>query len=308
MKKIFIALAALATIAACNKAEVIETQENDAISFNTPFVDNATKAAQAAHDPSYGAQLFTQFNVWGTANGVAIFAGEKVTGEVGQGKVWHCEKKQYWVNGVDYNFAAVANGEVTPGDDDKLPATISYTANGTSDLIYAENKGIKGKPAGSNSPVALTFSHLLAKVKFTATTNTDIEGYSYTVSDITINNAYDSGVYTIEDESWDSLVKTNGKSFGSITVNKDVKKNECAQEMLLIPISATEKVSISCKMTLNYGGNAIWEETASVTVDTGLLAANAYNFTIGLNVGEEITFSVEKNAAWSEDNNQTIYF
>ncbi len=304
MKKIFIALTALATIAACNKAEVIETQENDAISFNTPFVDNATKAAK---DPSYGAQAFTQFNVWGTANGVAIFAGEKVTGEVGQGEVWHCEKKQYWVDGVDYNFAAVANGVVTLGVD-KLPATISYIADGKSDLIYAENKGIKGKPAGSNSPVALTFSHLLAKVKFTATTNTDIEGYSYTVSDITIKNAYDSGDYTIKDESWDDLVKTDGQSFGSITVNKDLKKNECEQEMLLIPIAATDKVSISCKMTLEYAGETIWEETSEVTVDTGLLAANAYNFTIGLNVGEEITFSVEKNAAWSDYNNQTIYF
>lgn len=304
MKKIIIALAAFASIAACNKAEVIETQENEAIAFNTPFVDNATKAAT---DPSYGAVNFEEFKVWGTANGVAIFAGDKVTGIVGEGQVWECEKKQYWVNGVNYNFAAVASGEVTPGDD-KLPATISYTANGTSDLIYAENKGIVGKAAGENVPVALTFSHLLAKVKFTATTSTDIPGYSYTVSDITIKNAYDSGVYTIKEESWDDLVKTDGQSFGSITVNKDLKKNECKQEMLLIPIAATDKVSISCKMTLEYAGETIWEETSEVTVDTGLLAANAYNFTIGLNVGEEITFSVEKNAAWSEDNNQAIYF
>ena len=45
MKKVFIAFAALATLAACNKAEVIGVPEGEEIAFNEVFVDNATKSA-----------------------------------------------------------------------------------------------------------------------------------------------------------------------------------------------------------------------------------------------------------------------
>ena len=303
MKKTLIALAALAMVAACNKAEVIEVPQGDAIAFENPFVDNATKAT--ATDPSYGAVDFTKFQVWGTANDVAIFNGNDVEGVVGEGNEWSCSNKQYWIEGVKYDFAAVANGKVESLANG-LPATISYTANGTSDLVYAESKNITGQPAGSNVPVALTFSHLLAKVKFTATTNTNVEGYSYTVSDITIKNAYDSGVYTVEGTSWGTLAKTNGQAFGSITVDMNTKSSECAQEKLLIPIAVADKINIACKVTLNFNGEKIWEDTPNVTVNTGLAPANAYNFTIALNVGEEIKFSVVKGPSWTTNGDITI--
>ena len=60
MKKIFIALIAIASVAACNKAEVIETVEGEAIEFSNAFVNNATKAT----DPPYGAVALTSFNVY----------------------------------------------------------------------------------------------------------------------------------------------------------------------------------------------------------------------------------------------------
>ena len=310
MKKLFIALFAVAAATACSNDEFVSV-DREAIDFGTPFIDKSTRAAV---DPSYGGGVneFTQFQVWGTANGVAIFAGENVNGTVGtnvvEGKethVWTCTKKNYWVKGVNYDFAAVANGTVTALANG-LPKTIEYTANGTSDLIYAENKGITGQAAGSNVPVAFTFSHLLAKVKFTATTNTDVEGYSYEISNITIENAYDSGVYTVSDKTWDSLAKTNGQSFDSITLNKTTKTAECAQEKLLIPIAAADKVTVSCTITLKYGEDTIWSDSPTVTVNTGLTAAHAYNFTIACNVGEEITFSVVDDPSWTNGGNVTV--
>ena len=77
MKKLFIALFAVAAATACSNDEFVSV-DREAIDFGTPFIDKSTRAAE---DPSYGGGVneFTQFKVWGTANGVAIFAGENVT-------------------------------------------------------------------------------------------------------------------------------------------------------------------------------------------------------------------------------------
>ena len=310
MKKIFIALAALATIAACNKAEVLETPEGEAISFTNPFVDNATKAAKA-EDPSFnGTAKFENFQVWGTANGVAIFEENDVTGTVGANSVWECNKKQYWVKDVAYKFAAVANGTVTKLANG-LPKTISYAANGTSDLVYAENlgadgNGIIGQTAGSNSKVAFTFTHLLAKVKFTVETNTTVEGYSYEVTDIMIDNAYASGTYDVATKVW-TAEEGDGQSFGEITVSKDAKIQECEQEKLLIPLTG---VTVSYTIALKYGSETIWSEEMTddkaVSLSTQVLAAaNSYNFKITANVGEEIKFTVEENPTWGPSTGNT---
>ena len=45
MKKVFIAILAVAAFAACNKAEVVESAPAAAIAFENAFVDNTTKAA-----------------------------------------------------------------------------------------------------------------------------------------------------------------------------------------------------------------------------------------------------------------------
>ena len=296
MKKIFITLTALATIAACNKAEIIETPEGEAIAFANAFVDNATKAGEAK-DPSFnGEDELTNFQVWGTANGVAIFAGDEVEGTVGENSVWTCEKKQYWVSGVNYDFAAVANGTVASLSDG-LPATISYTANGTSDLIYAESMDVVGQAAGKNDLVEFTFAHLLAKAKFTVETSTDVEEYSYEVTNIKITNAYASGTYDIAQNKWTG-VAGSGQAFSNIIVSSTDNSQECDEEKLLIPL---ETVTVSYDVALKYGSDVIWSQTGNTVTPSGLKleAAKSYNFKITLNIGEEIKFSVVEDPTWT---------
>ena len=313
MKKVLFALLAVAALSSCSNEQTLELNPGDAIEFGNAFVENSTRAAA---DPSLGTTTnpFTSFNVWGTANGVAIYAGEAVTGTVGTGNEWTCSKKNYWVKDVAYKFAAVANGTVATLADG-LPATISYTADGVTDLIYAENfgddiddddvlDGIIGQPAGSNSPVEFTFSHLLAKAKFTVTTNASVAGYSYEVTNIKIANAYESGTYTVANNTWAGVAGAgNGQTFGDIIVNSTTQTAECAQEKLLIPITGA---TVSYTVTLKYNGSAIWSENKSHTAIANLAAANAYNFTIAVNVGEEIKFSVIENAGWTTNPDITI--
>lgn len=295
---------AIAALASCAKEETLVADRGDLIGFNS-FVENSTRAAV---DPSYnGTNKLTKFQVWGTANGVAIYEGQDVTGNVGPNSVWECTKKNYWIEGVTYNFAAVSNGTVRTLSDG-LPATIAYTANGTSDLIYAEKMGIIGKAAGSNVPVPFIFNHLLAKAKFTVSTNTTVEGYSYEITNIKIANAYKSGVYNVGAETlWtDLVVNENGQSFDSVTVNSANKTLECANEKLLIPVN---DVVVSYTVTLKYNGDTIWSETKThdnLTQD--LEAGYSYNFKITVNVGEEIKFNVDEDPSWTStsDNNITL--
>ena len=299
MKRIFVIFALAATLVGCAKEDIVREAPRQAIGFGNMFVENSTRAT----DPSFnGDNKLTEFQVWGTANSVAIYEGQDVEGQVGAGSIWTCTKKNYWIEGVTYNFAAVANGTVESLSNG-LPATIAYTANGTSDLIYAENKGIVGKAAGSNNPVEFTFNHLLAKAKFTVTTNTSVEGYQYEITNIKIANAYASGIYTVGG-SWGTLVVAqDGQAFDSITVNSTNQTAECANEKLLIPI---ENVVVSYTVTLKYNDGQIWSETKTHNLDNDLAAANSYNFKITVNVGEEIKFNVEKDPTWTATDDTTI--
>lgn len=308
MKKLFIAMLAVAAVTACAKDEAISLNQ-ESIDFGAPFVENSTRAT----DPSLGTtgKPFEKFQVWGTAGDVAIYAGDNVTGTVGPNSVWTCTKQNFWVNGVVYKFAAVANGDATVDMKTKvavengLPKTISYTADGVSDLIYAENfgqnnNGIVGQPAGQNSAVALTFNHLLAKAKFTVTTGAIVDGYQYKVTNIKITNAYDSGNYNVANGTW-SDTTDKAQTFDDIIVN--ATSVESANEKLLIPV---ENVAVSFTATLYFGNDVIWSDTVNKTLENDLVAGNSYNFTIGLNIGEEIKFNVATNPGWTNNDPVTV--
>ena len=306
MKKIFIALAALATIAACNKAEVIGTTQDNLIGFGSPFVDNATKAI----DPSYSGEIeFTSFNVWGTVNGgvgtVAIFAGDSVTGSVGENQEWTCATKQYWVNGAKYNFAALANaGKVTLGTD-MLPKTVEYNAANKTDLVYAKSKEYTGKESG-NELVALTFNHLLSLVNFTVKNGSkDAKGYSFIVKDIKINGAT-KGTYYIQADgenaagTWKST-ESAGYTIGDITVDNSIESADCGTALLVIPgtVSVSFNVDICCD-SIKIGTKAY--SKTNIT----LAAGNSYNFIVEPKVGEEIKFNVASDPTWTSNTDITI--
>lgn len=298
---------AVAAVTACAKDEAISLNQ-ESIDFGAPFVENSTRAAV---DPSFGkdANAITEFNVWGTANGVAIYAGQSVKDTDSDG-LWECGTKNYWVNGATYNFAAVVNGDVKSLSNG-LPATISYDADGTSDLVYAEKLGMAGQPAGSNVPVDFTFAHLLSKVKFTVKTEMTAADYRYEVTGINITSAPASGVYTVAAaEKW-APAAAAGQAFDSIIVNATNKVVECASEKLIIP---TSTVSVAYKAALQIKNGENWEtiwaddKTSNpVTLtDVTLAAGNAYNFTISLNIGEEIKFDVDENVSWTNNDPITV--
>ena len=195
MKKILFALCAVATFASCTKNEVL-SYDQEAIGFDNAFVDNSTRSVE---DKSFSTtNMFSDFAVYGFVEGASVFNGIKVGKGITNGELsseWKYDATQYWIAGANYDFYAVApftgdwaiKTDTTPAD---AGATITFTNNdGTQDLLYA---GIVERvgAASNNEAVALTFNHILSKIKFSFKNGYNASSATICVRDIKITNAY----------------------------------------------------------------------------------------------------------------------
>lgn len=347
MKKSIIALLTIASLAACNKAEVISYDKGEAISFTSPFVDNSTKA----YDPSYGASAvaLTQFNVWGTVDGkqdgntvvVPVYTNTSVTGEVGINKTWTAAGvTQYWIRDAWYNFAAVVNGgaNVTLGED-LLPESVIFTSDDNTDLLYSKilNK-IQGQ-ASNNPKVDFSFAHMLSKAVFTVTNTTNQNNiatspYYYKVSNVVINQAVKTGTCTFENKSWSNCSNPASIEFGNITgtsaktdsyeaaaeIRDRADKLTSQYERLLIPYDygtntedvTTDDLSISFTVELYYENGTtdvlINSERATKYVAIKFVPGYSYSFNIEVGLGTPIEFSVTSNPGWEDGTDPTIRY
>ena len=331
MKKVLITVLALAAVA-CNKAEVVEQNQENAIVFDNAFVDNATKVA---YDGSYNTNTLEAFDVYATItrNGKTanIFKQELVKkgNSLGQGTNWSYSSAntQYWVPGNTYKFRAIADGnvanvsEVVALENDKYMATAInlLDASAQKDILVAEET--VDYESGAHT-VKFTFDHILAKVKFTVK-NTILtnNGYSYKVSNIVINDITKEGKYSFE-SGWTigESPETYDLSFGNAVAEgtaeglepADIGYNTSAEsnyDRLMIPTS-NEEFDITFNYQLLKDGVVIDEQTK--TIETGgltLQSGLAYNFIVSLgNPGDPIQFDLEKVSEWEKtgtENNQT---
>ncbi len=303
MKKILISMLAVAALVSCSKEESIRVDQGEAIAFGNAFVDNATRAT----DPSYsGTADFTSFKVWGTvkanetATPVAIFEDDTVTGTVGVNSVWTCDVKQYWIKDALYNFAALANADAVTLGDDKLPKTVTYTADQT-DLVYAKSTQYIGKASG-NDLVAFTFQHLLSKVNFTVVNGSQsATGYSFLVRDIKIAGA-SAGTcdVTTTPVTW-TATADNGYTIADITVDYATASKDCGTALLVVPGAVT--VSFNVDILVDGVVLGTKEYTSAATT---LAPANSYNFVVTPTVGEEIKFTVANDPTWTENTDITV--
>ena len=319
MKKLFVAILAVAALAACAKEEIVSLDKGETIQFGNAFVENATRAT----DKSYsGDKALTAFNLYGTVTGtngtINIYNGCTVTGEVGykvdangdvteDPNVWTCPVNQYWIAGATYAFAAVADGTVASTDTNGMPLTLTCNTavdanNVQKDLLYAEATAT-GKASG-NGKVNFSFSHLLSKAQFTVKSNTQGD-YYYSVKDIQVNN-YVNGTYTINGGTWAVTGEKTNTAFGNINDVRatDANGKTCEFQRLLIPTTAA--FTVSCTIELwNANGDAadvkLATENKTFTVNQDLVAGHAYDFNLSLSVGELIEFTVTEKPKWTND-------
>ena len=338
MKKILLALCAVAALASCTNNEVVNLDQ-EAITFDGAFVDNATKAANT--DDGDGFTITSDnitsvgggtFDVWANtkhgSNIVPILEKEAVTYH-NSGWGYAEASTQYWIPGNTYNFVAVKNGTVTELVNG-LPETITYNWHFNAadylygqDLIYAEVKNVEGQTSGNN-PVSFSFNHLLSKVYFTVDL-TEMsqanENYAYMIS-VSFTNVSESGSYKVSTDTW--TVTEYGDDFNFVFRahrapgdSRDVyllsagDKYVSDKARLVVPAvfdldAATTypALRISGSLETFYGDDMINSEELNIDIAQTFERGHVYNFVLKLgNPGEEIEFTVNDVTGWTTDHN-----
>lgn len=317
MKKILISMLAVAALVSCSKEESILVDQGEAIAFGNAFVDNATRA-DAATDPSYSTTTgkgvaLESFNVYGAVNGVNIFNGNLVEkNSAAYGAAWTLTgAKQYWIAGADYKFVGVVDGSsitgvtaITP-DAAGLPASISYTSDGATDLLC--DVVTVGNAAAPYPLVAFNYTHLLSKVKFSVknTTASDANNYRFVLTSAKLTNAYESGVYDVTAKAWKVEEMAGSKTFvlDLLTIYSAATQYHNT-ELLLLP-GASVGVYVKAEIQATDNGTT-WKKVSEVEKTFSnvvtLAQATAYNFVVELGVGTEIQFTAAEMPDWGNGN------
>ena len=331
MKKLFIAIAALAAMTSCSQDEIMEVAQKQAISFGNAFVGNVTRAAA---DKTYSnTNLINTFKVYGTvtgttgANGTAyIFKGDEVTRPAGlnaynASTAWECQNVQYWIPEATYNFMAIADAEsVSPSDG--LPTTITYKDETTTadavqkDLLLSEleTNGIRTVTTNQSAepgenPVKFTFSHLLSKAKFTFThsgyENATGTTYTFDVKDIRFVDIKKEGTYNIASKEWSTAGTASDLLFGHLEapITVDGLTKESANERIFVPVNYTE-APLTAKFTVQtlINGTVVTSKNYTATIKCNFEAGKAYNFNVSLS-NSKIEFTVVSVNGWGDTNN-----
>ena len=313
MKKVFIAILAVAAFAACNKAEVVETAPGVAIAFDNAFVDNATKAAKDITKAN-----LNDFGVYGTvakgANAALIFANQTVTKS---GNAYTYSPVQYWIEGAQYTFSAYApytNAKWAFTPTDAHNGTLSFdneAAQGEQDLLYAAAAPATASEITTTpAAVSFTFSHLLSKVVFKYTNGFADGKISLNVYDVKINNAAAKGTVAVVAGEAGVWTGTGNyvRSFGADTADPDAalanSEWTTTEHFYLIPVKRT--YNITFKVDLYQAGVLLdtYEHTVNTEID--IQKGKSYSFNATLNPANvnpnsqlyPIVFNVAAVDAW----------
>ena len=315
-KHLFYALAAFGMVA-CMQDEVVTVQQ-DAISFKGAFVENATRAAAPAADPSTTLNTIADFNVWGFMDQPSgeVFKGDKVAKA---GDMWTYANTQYWAPDHTYYFAAVSPADSqnwtldAAGANTYGPGVLSFTnVDGSEDLLYAatsvETPRYDDLQAKGMDAVQLHFNHLLSKVKFSfkngfATDNMSLEVKAIKMTapekgtiDLAVENWWDN-------DDWKLGTEKIELAFGDVELLQAGQGAECAQERLTIPVDKNYDYEVTFTVVL-YTGDVKALETTKTTAISGvaLEMGKAYNFSAEINPENlhlpSIEFYVEEVKDW----------
>ena len=312
MKKIFLAVVALAAMTACSNDEFVSV-DRAPINFGEAFVDNATRA-------DYSSTQIKHFKVYGTVTGnsktVNLYNGADVTGDA-YGEIWTCNQKEYWIPNCEYVFQAVVDGEISEG---KIAYTIGQDtgSDDVSDLLYGE-ANVETDPASTPSGnvvtidskpvVEFTFSHLLSKVGFTFENSVGGSEYTYNVKAVAFTGHDSKGTFTIGG-AWDNAYEasTTALEFGAPGV---VDNTQVAAPTTHQIIPGAQILSVSFTYDILFKDETVSTDiVVTKPLEYTFERNHVYNITVTLPApGKEIVFTVKDTTgvnAWGDDNTVTV--
>ena len=316
MKKLFIAIMAVAAAVSCSQELTVDAPKGAAIAFDNAFVENATRAAVDLTKGNF------DFGVYGTVanasgNGL-IFTNQPVAADGTYSPV------QYWVANATYTFTAYApltgaKWTYAPAKNTSSEAyngTLSFNnaaAEGEQDLIFAAAESTT--PATIESApekVGLTFGHLLSKIAFKFTNIFTDENISLNVYGVQINNAAAEGTLQVVDGATQSWTGTGDyvRAFGAAEASEAAALANGAslttEHYYLIPVE--REYNITFKVDLYQAGVLLntYEHTIAATIALEKGKSYCLNATLAPeNVNPEsqlypIEFTIDGVEDWTE--------
>ncbi|MDE5567091.1 MAG: fimbrillin family protein [Muribaculaceae bacterium] len=355
MKKSFLFLAVCAAaLTACTSEEVIEEGvQSNAIGFQQ-IVNKPSRGLDAENPLT----AFYVFGYYTTAEyptePVTIFSGDKVTktGENDGKGVWGYDNARYWVPDATYKFFAyscennngplneeAANGTAGMTHDANGYPTVKiaeYICNNDHqhDLVFAVKENVVGKEK-DNAAVALTFSHLLTKlkVKFVSKFPND---YKLKISNVQISNIYTKATYSLAysatAQSGNATWTTSGETEYALNVKDgsnmvasaeipavgetpkvDAVNAETAEAYVIPHKYTTTNVQVSFKVDFVNGDNVMMSRVFTGSWTPDWQAGYSYLYTINVTGSaaslEKIEFGDPTVGDWTEaPGNNTITF
>ena len=314
MKKLFVAVLAVAALASCAQEDVILNNDK-AITFGDAYVQNSTKAIYGDKDADENVIEVEKFQVWGTVtpNGgtgtaLPLYEGATVTRGTDAkndeyGEPWICSVQRFWTPNCVYAFYAVVDAaEDAVTDNAGVPTSIAYTANGETDLLYGTtiastdaNNAVTG--VNTNGAVAFAMQHLLSKVSFKVTNANSSADYTYNVTSITVSGAYKSSTYNIAAGTWATGTdEMDDLLFGSATDIASGNTHTFDKSFVIIP--GKPELAIAIVVQTVFNGTAVGTQTHNLSVNKSGdktqidFAKNThYNFVVELE-GKAIDFTI----------------
>ena len=318
MKKIFIAMMAMAAMTACATEDTIVTPQGDAIAFGDAFVDSSTKAIYEKADDIKGFTVFGNVVATGSANAPAALYGDTgaaVTRDgAALGAAWTCDVTRYWTPSCTFNFAAVANHDGVTVENG-IPTEIKYTVanDDTNDLIYGVASATTDSscaPSGSVNDakvVAFTMEHLLSRVQlsFENGVNTADDAYSYAISNITVST-WEKGIYTIGAVTTPWAQDGTGSAELAYAAVDAVSEGATVASTTANVVIPGSSVTVSFNYELKLNGKTIYNGVVSgTTIPSSVILekGHSYNLKAVLTLENEIQFTVSDDenslAAWT---------
>lgn len=322
MKRIYLFAAVTAiALAACTKTETTAVSEGNVIKFSNAFVDNVTKA-DLDNTTIKSFWVFGEYNSE-TTTWVPLFNNVEVKGTAtGRGNVWTPVQTAYWQINKFHAFGAYANGEssLTEGvafDPAAKKLTFTDYAAGANDLIAAtSNNTLSWDGQGDAPAVALTFKHLLSKVKFTFSTKA-ADTYTMAVSGLKVTNAIKTASVDFTDNvvgTWNGTATgedVEAYNFGDVTDFAVTGGSAASEVRYVIPQTGTNAIEVSFTVTLSDESGVLktgnFAGTLAVPDANTWVAGSSYNYTVNIEPEDvddtlkSILFEVTTVEGWTED-------
>lgn len=308
MKRQVFLLAAVAAVAAgCTKSETVGTADGKWIRFDNAFVGNATKVVTTLDKDN-----INKMYVFGTSTeDPNLFTNTEVAKE---GSSWVYSNLKEWKNGQTYTFAAYSDGNnkiesgVSWNKDTKQLSISGYTVSDDkqNDLVVSIASNANNLRT-ENQKVAFAFSHALAKIKFTITSELG-DADPITITEFKVGSGSD--MYTAGDltfthndtpsSNWNITGKTQGQLRATFTEAATTTAPSESDELVVIPQSLFGGLlNISFKAKFSKGE----EKTIRGTI-SGITwqAGNCYNYKASI-TGKQmdvIQFDAPTVSGWNE--------